>query len=199
VAGKTIMKSKRGLATALAAGIGISSIVPSYVYANTIYYMDLVLGTATAKGSITTDGSTGSLGAGDIVSFDITITNGTYSADLTTGVRGNFTATADGLFFDFSTSLSAYFVFDGDPGLGFEDASGALSSHPSTISLNLSATGDPNSPVWTSESGNFEFASVPGPIMGAGLPGLIFTGGGLLAWWRRKRRAQDENSIRNTN
>jgi hypothetical protein len=42
-------------------------------------------------------------------------------------------------------------------------------------------TGTDDSPVFT-------LAPVPGPIAGAGLPGLVAACVGLLAWWRRRQK-----------
>jgi len=157
--------------------------------ASLTYHMDLAVGPGTITGFITTNGDIGVLSTGDIIDWDLTLFDGAASLTIqpgTTAVSGSsLTATSTGLFFDFSGVSGAFFGFPTHPYLCFEDATGACSLHPSTISMNVPGG---IGAIWADFSGNVEIASavpIPAalPLFASGLVGL-----GLLGW-RRKRKA----------
>jgi hypothetical protein len=95
-----------------------------------------------------------------------------------------------------NNSLEVQFIAS-DPGFfnGFTKLSDNFPNTP--FSFAVSANGEVVTLTWNGGpvtngatfDAIFQFQGVPGPIAGAGLPGLILASGGLLGWWRRRQKS----------
>jgi hypothetical protein len=166
------------------------------------------------SGTITTDGHLGTLAATDITSWHInensitgsgfltSIDNTNSSVSLTDGA---LSATTTALVFNFASTTSSILSFTSTQtfpsiggiilpafGLTYCDT-GAHCIAPingSTYDVDLILSSKSGASITPRFVGTSPIATVPGPIVGAGLPGLMLAGAGLLGWWRKRHMAR---------
>jgi hypothetical protein len=181
-----IMKSHLRAGLVLAAAIVCASTSANAV---SIFDVSFSVSTVNVTGTITTDCDSCTLAPADILSYTLTFSGGL--TDTFSGTSTNVTGTTT-----YPLSASGGFILDSHTG-GTENL---VSSTVGGFSRLFFAS---NGNILVQDaSGNANFttpssfpvtiateqtAAVPGPVAGAGLPGLIAACGGLLAWWRRRQ------------
>jgi len=128
---------------------------------------DPALGTSFVLGFVT---------AGDVLTFQLrTLNPAQGSAFSDPALNGPFDG-GNGIQHVYSTAYTAPGVIPTGTYVGFEDLPGGGDRDYNDLQFVFTnvAVNDPD--------------PVPGPIAGAGLPGLLLVSGGLLGWWRRRKK-----------
>jgi hypothetical protein len=188
----TILRSLKAAAIGCAA---LSFVTCSNAFADIVYNVNIVSGSNSVVGQITTDGSLGTVIAADIVDFSLTITNTSGSAVLSPGTLANFqvggsdlTATSSGLFYNFaSTDLSGYVLLLGAQALCLNNSGpGCYGNFVSSIVLfNGDVTSIP-------EIGNVQIGTAVGAVPEPSTWAMMilgFAGVGLIAYRRKSKPA----------
>jgi len=113
------------------------------------YNIDQTIGTAHAVGTVTTDGTIGTLAGGNIVGFSLTVSDSSTSDMISSPtsdavlIGNDLTATSTGLFFNFGDSASAGFGLT-DPvqqnGICFVTQTGLCISNGVSIRIGVDGT-----------------------------------------------------------
>lgn len=182
------------MAAAFAAGVAAASSASAAI----TYAVDQTIGGGGVVGTITTDGRTGELQAGDITGWSLKLTGNGASATLDTsnsvvddyGHPTGLSATAQTLSFDFDPGQDALFAIQIDGGLGGHtywcDASfsGDCAAGESVVPVLFSDS----SSVYDASPDSLQVigvAAVPEPATWA----MLILGLGLIGWAARRRNA----------
>ena len=177
---------KSTLVAAFAGAVLFSVSAAPTAHATTVDFSFLLGGSPVAEGSFSyLDGAAGVLGYGDLTSFSVQFDalGVTYDQTFVTSVATQF------VYFAYNATSN---IFNVD--VGNDELFGAID--PSFLSGFFFTPPPPDTGVYSEYStpvnnlsyDTFTYSVVPGPIAGAGLPGLILAVGGLLGWRLGGRR-----------